>query len=85
MITVYTADLGVERVTWLTGIGSAIACAGLTGRVWTAPANPAVMVFEEDVADVLRAIPDDHDGHMSGEEIWFGGISFLVQRDTVAI
>jgi hypothetical protein len=69
----YTAKIGTDRISWLTDTGSDLGRAGLLDHVASEP-DLDTMTFDNAVAQVLRELPEDHDGHMDDEGIWFGGV-----------
>lgn len=80
-VTTYTAKIGEDRIAWLTDPGSPIGCAALLDHVAAADDQPDIdtMVFDNAVAQVLRELPEDSDGHMSDDQLWFGGVGYPVQ------
>ena len=86
-MTTYAARIGESNIEFLTGVGSAIACASLLDHVAAAEEQPDAdtMVFDNAVARVLRDLLPDDDGHMSAgapgeaEQIWIGGLGYPVE------
>jgi hypothetical protein len=79
--TTYTAQIGQDRIAWLTAAGSAIGNAGVLDHVASAD-DPATFVFDDHVAAVLRDLSDDSDGHLADGQLWFGGMGYPVETSS---
>ena len=80
MAEMYSASIGSDAIACLVDPAGAIGCAGLLDHVLSAEDSPDrdTMVFDNAVARILRELPDHSDGHMSGGQIWIGGIGYPV-------
>jgi len=81
MTTTYTVELTKEHYDWFNLPGSPFA-----GRLTGQPTeNDKYLIgFDETVAQDFRDLPEDHDGHMSDNSMWFCGLDYPVLTNASA-